>query len=204
MDKFIESFSQRSTSQKILITIGVTIFFLVLIGASYFLSSPNIASPKNPNFQNSLPTPTPIVEKVLPSSQWQTYTSGDFSFSYPPALTLFDGVPETKEKNDTCFDNGGPSSDPQYCTNSPTYPPPACRCFDTNQDPTNLATQIKQSGVTIFSIGYVSAEDSKFQNDLQNLMTNVASPGNFYPAPITNQITDILSSITDKVCPQGQ
>ncbi|MDO8657480.1 MAG: VWA domain-containing protein [Candidatus Levybacteria bacterium] len=109
---------------------------------------------------------------------------------------ISDGVPETGANNNAC--PGGQNSD--YCGPNPLNSQ-ACRCFDTNQDPTQPASEIKNAGIRIFSIGYISSEDDKFKEKLRTLMTNVASsPSDFYEAPITNQITEILKQITTKIC----
>ncbi|OGH37733.1 MAG: hypothetical protein A3B44_00500 [Candidatus Levybacteria bacterium RIFCSPLOWO2_01_FULL_38_21] len=113
-------------------------------------------------------------------------------------IFISDGVPETLATNIALCPGGNP--DPTYCTYSPTTPG-ACRCFDTNQDPTQVADEIKKSGVRIFTIGFIHDEDLKFQNDLTELMKRVASsPNDFYQAPINNQLTDILQQISVKIC----
>lgn len=112
-------------------------------------------------------------------------------------IFISDGIPETESANQAC--SGGING--PLCEQAPGGPPGLCRCFDHNQDPTSIATTIKQLGVHIYTIGYVSTEDQKFQTSLTKLMQQVATtPSDFYPAPITNQITDILKNIVTKFC----
>jgi hypothetical protein len=118
------------------------------------------------------------------------YPTRDFSMVF-----ISDGIPETLANNRLC--PGGSNS--RYCTPDPRG---GCRCFDVNQDPYLIADQIKQSGVRIFSIGYIHEEtEQKFKDDLTNLMRRVASSEeDFYFAPIDNQLTGILSQITKEIC----
>lgn len=115
---------------------------------------------------------------------------------------ISDGIPETGVKNEACTAAGGPASDPTYCGANPRAPAPACRCFDTNQDPTDIAAEIKNSGVRIFTIRYIDKlDDVKFQNILATLMTNVASsPGDAYIAPFENDLIKIFEQISTKLC----
>lgn len=117
-------------------------------------------------------------------------------------IFISDGIPESQEGLDRLCPGGNlTSGDPRYCGPHPDNPS-KCRCFDPNQDPTQVATEIKASGVRIFTIGYIhDISDVKFQNDLTTLMTNVASkPDDFYFAPIDNQLTEILGGIKTKIC----
>lgn len=142
-----------------------------------------------------------------------TYTRDAFSFVKPrldaakskfsnykfSLIFISDGVPETLARNNAqgaC--QGTTPEDLRYCGLKSDG---NCRCFDTSQDPTLIANEIKNSGVRIFSIGYINDEDLKFKDDLTTLMKNVASsPNDFYEAPIDNQLTDILSQISQKLC----
>ncbi|MBI2031950.1 MAG: VWA domain-containing protein [Candidatus Levybacteria bacterium] len=143
-----------------------------------------------------------------------TYSKDAFSFTKPlldsarakfpdhkfSLIFISDGVPETWEGTRRLCPDGPATADQRYCGPKPDNPT-QCRCFDTNQDPTSVANEIKLSGVRIFTIGYIHDEDLKFQDDLRTLMTNTASsPTDFYEAPIDNQLTDILSQISQKLC----
>ncbi|MCL5970540.1 MAG: VWA domain-containing protein [Patescibacteria group bacterium] len=143
-------------------------------------------------------------------------------------IFISDGVPETLARNTEGEDNKEctPSgTDSEFCTASrfqrsgdPRYAN-ACRCFDTAQDPTSVAAEIKQltnkkgDPVKIYSIGYVSSEDDHFKEKLKTLMQNVASSddnppcpqddpnGDFCNAPIGEKIKDILvGKIIKKIC----
>lgn len=114
---------------------------------------------------------------------------------------ISDGIPESDQALNKYCPDGLSTADKRYCTEKKGYSG-QCRCFAPDQDPTDIASQIKQSGVHIFTIGYVHDEDTFFQDDLTTLMKNVATDPNndFYFAPIDNQLTDILQKISTKIC----
>jgi hypothetical protein len=95
-------------------------------------------------------------------------------------IFISDGVPQTRATDGTCgYD----------------------RCFAHIQDPTSVATEIKAMGVRIFTLAYLDDSDARLNNELRNMMTNVASsPDDFYVAPVSNQIDQILAQIGQKVC----
>lgn len=143
-------------------------------------------------------------------------------------IFISDGVPETGIRNTNGEDNKEctPSgTDSEFCTASPLQKrgdprfANACRCFDTAQDSTSVANEIKQlknkngDPVKIYSIGYVSSEDRHFKDKLGTLMKNVASfddnppcpqddpDGDFCDAPIGEKIKDILvGKIIKRIC----
>ncbi len=135
------------------------------------------------------------------SASGPTYTKDAFVFTkqkmdaginkfpnYKFALIFVsDGVPETIQSDQACV--------PAYCRSG------TCECFAPEQDPTSIANQIKQEGIRIFTIAYVDKADANLAAKLQTLMQNVASsPDDFYTAPDSNQITTILSQISQKLC----
>lgn len=125
----------------------------------------------------------------------------DYKFNL---VFISDGIPESVTGLNRLCPTGNladPSTDQRYCGPWPDNPS-QCRCFDPEQDPTQVAAQIKASGIKIFTIGYIhDINDAKFQNDLTNLMTNVAStPDDFYRVPTNNEIAGILQQIITKVC----
>jgi hypothetical protein len=107
---------------------------------------------------------------------------------------ISDGVPQTDATHKALC----PATPlPEVCSISGL----SCRCFAESQDPTGVASEIKASGVRIFTIAYIDDSDAKFNNLLQNLMKNVASsPEDYYLAPVSNQIDGILAQIGQKVC----
>ena len=113
---------------------------------------------------------------------------------------ISDGIPETLKQNTDCPSDT--SCRNQYCAQKTDFLGNIrWRCFDPNQDPTPIAAEIKASGVRIFTIGYVDDTEAKFNTELTALMKRVATaPEDFYPAPITGQLTTILQSITTKIC----
>ena len=132
-----------------------------------------------------------------------TYSKNAFEFVRPKlqaAVSAFpnykinlvfvsDGVPETIESDNACL--------PGFCRAN------ICNCFAPEQDPTGVASQIKSDGIRIFTIAYVDQQDALLNDKLQNLMKNVASsPADYYMAPTSSQITEILKQITAKICKQ--
>jgi hypothetical protein len=117
-------------------------------------------------------------------------------------VMISDGIPETGQNNLLKSQNSNvcPFVNTPLCEQNPQGP--GCRCFDNSQDPTSVATQIKNMGVRIFTIIYVAEEDQKFRQPLTDLMKNVASsPNDFYEAPVeSSQFTSILQQITTKFC----
>ncbi len=122
-----------------------------------------------------------------------TYTKDAFSFTkqeldsaipkYPnykfALIFVSDGVPETAQDD---------------AANPP-------RAFATDQDPTEIATQIKQEGIRIFTVAYIGETDISLNNQLHTMMQNVASsPSDAYTAPSSSQISSILSQISTKLC----
>lgn len=93
MDRLIERFEEMTSSQKMIVTAGMTLLVLLFIGALYILTAPKIENPKAPNsFQDSVATPTPVVLKMQPVKPWPVYTGSAFELSYPPDATVTSGV----------------------------------------------------------------------------------------------------------------
>lgn len=125
----------------------------------------------------------------------------DYKFNL---VFISDGIPESQSGLDRLCPGGLlVNGDPRYCGPYPPNPS-QCRCFDPDQDPTQVAAQIKASDpdIKIFTIGYIhDINDASFQIKLRDLMKNVAStPDDFYEVPSTNDITGILQQIITKVC----
>lgn len=130
--------------------------------------------------------------------------SGKYSDYKFNLVFISDGIPESQSGLDRLCPTGNladPTTDQRYCGPYPSNPS-QCRCFDPEQDPTQVAAQIKASGIRIFTIGYIhDINDAKFQILLRDLMTNVASsPDDFYKVPNNNDIAGILQQIVTKVC----
>lgn len=98
------------------------------------------------------------------------------------------------------FSDGIPESSNPTCT--PTGDPP--RCFETTQDPTippDIAAEIKNSGVRIFSIALLDESDQRFNAELTQLMRNVASsPNDFYFTLDESRLTEIYQQIGTTIC----
>ena len=112
-------------------------------------------------------------------------------------LFISDGIPETGATNQAC--QGGVNG-----PNCGTAPSGTCRCFASEQDPTAIAAQIKQTGVKIFTITYTDTSDAKFDTKLKAMMSNVASsPSDAYVAPASNQVATVLKQIQTKICQES-
>ncbi len=122
----------------------------------------------------------------------------DYKFSL---VFISDGIPESRQQNNLC--PGGQHG--EYCMVHPLAPS-ACRCYDTNQDPLDIANRIKNNGTEIFTIAFTDDHaDADLDAKLQNLMRNIASEpstGHYFHAPVTNQLTNIISLITNRICNQ--
>ncbi len=127
----------------------------------------------------------------------------DYEFSL---VFISDGIPESRQANNFCDgDHDGDHGDQtgEYCMPHPLAPN-ACRCFDTNQDPSDIATRIKSNGTRIFTIAFTDDHaDADLDDKLQNLMRSIASsPNDYFHAPLNNQLTNIISLIANRVCNQ--
>src|SRR6185437_10497344 len=98
---------------------------------------------------------------------------------------------------DYSFKIGAPQECRQNCKLA-TIPGQHARCFATDQDPTvppNLADEIKNEGVRVFSIAILDQQDDRFNTQLKQLLQNVASPDSFYVSPTGQDLTDIMNKI---------
>lgn len=124
-----------------------------------------------------------------------TYTRTAFNFSNSKIIQAIPQYPNHKF-NLIFISDGVPET-----ASCPRVRQPGC---ETGEDPTtspNIADQIKSNGVRIFSIAYLDNNDIRWNNQLQTLMKNVASSSSdYYIAPQSNQISDILKQITTKLC----
>lgn len=144
------------------------------------------------------------IVPLLNDKKFQMYTPNIIFFS--------DGIPETSAANTACVSR-------RLCTDkiiSPTFPG-ECRCFDTNQDPTNkghtdgdgdIVEQIKKlknkdgKNINIFSVLLFNrASDAFFEAEEEALMQRIASaPENFYKTPRADDLQKIFNQIITQVC----
>ena len=111
-------------------------------------------------------------------------------------IFISDGIPETQASNASCPGGAGGG----LCTADP-QDPRRCRCFAVEQDPTEIANQVKAKGIRIFTISYIDTMDAELNDKLQTLMQNTASsPQDYYTAPDETKIGEILSQISVKLC----
>lgn len=86
MDRFLESFQERPTPQKILITVGVTALFLLVLAILYLITTPP-RSNTNQTQNTQIPQVTPISIKTtntFPSNKWKTENNPSYKIDYPP------------------------------------------------------------------------------------------------------------------------
>ena len=97
MDKFIESFSKKTSAQKIIITILITGGLLFVMGVTYFLTTPPVKKPDNlQNVNQTSPTQVPVSagnESTTPA--WPFYKGDGYQISYPPDLIAKPGIIST-------------------------------------------------------------------------------------------------------------
>lgn len=81
-------------------------------------------------------------------------------------------------------------------------------CSTDSQNPIinpDISQQIKDKGITIFTIAYLDIIDAGFNDSLEAIMKHIASKdtnGNafYFKAPINNQLDGILAQISTKIC----
>lgn len=148
----------------------------------------------------------------------------DYQFTL---VFISDGIPETRLGNNTCgggscgggncsgnlvggecrngLMSGGTctgGTSPEFCMEHPILAD-TCRCYDSNQDPSAIASLLKAapSNVRIFTIAFTDdLADAHLNNKLQSLMRSIASPGSYYLAPIESELTDIIDQIANRIC----
>lgn len=83
----------------------------------------------------------------------------------------------------------------------------ASRNFSIAEDPTeppNIATEIQDMGVRIFSIAILDEADQCFSSALQELMQDVASPNSYYATYNPDDLSGIYSQIVFETCKAAQ
>ncbi len=102
MEKFIESFEEKSTTHKIIITLLVALGLLVLTGGLYILTTPSskktdqetlVASPSQ-NPPSSSPPSAAAQNPISPSpnTNWSAYQGDGYQINYPPDVSIQPGV----------------------------------------------------------------------------------------------------------------
>lgn len=106
---------------------------------------------------------------------------------------MSDGIPEAgSELEKTCI--------------APACSPDGRRCFEAPQDPTNttvgpdIAQQIKDAGIKIYSVALYDARDTCFQDDLRAMMQRVASPNSYFETPNPGDLERIYDEISTQIC----
>jgi len=138
----------------------------------------------------------------LSADGW-TETRSAFAFTLTRVTEAKEKFPE-KEHVLVFISDGIPETDIKTCT------APACstegRCFETTEDPTNtafgpdIAQQIKDAGIRIFSIALYDSSDTCFQDDLRAMMQKIASPDSYFETPNSGDLERIYSEISTRIC----
>lgn len=131
-----------------------------------------------------------------------TETRSAFTFTLDKTTEARDKFPD-KEHVLVFLSDGIPETNIRTCSF------PACssrRCFETTEDPTNtsfgpnIAQQIKDAGIRIFSIALYDSSDTCFQDDLRSMMQRIASPDSYYETPNSQDLESIYREISTKIC----
>lgn len=172
----------------------------------YTFASPNVGEPKerihfgkfNKNaFDAAVNNLQPYV-----SPQGATYMRDGFQFVSQKLsqakddnpgkrfslIFISDGVPELIECIESHMPNGVCQPD---------------RNYDYTQDPTldpNIASQIKNSGVTIYSIAIFDPTDLIVTPKLKEIMQNIATPGNYFESANGDDLTAKYQQIESTIC----
>lgn len=86
MDRFLDSFQERPTPQKVLIIVGATAIFLLLLVILYFVTTPPRTN-TNQAQNSQVPQVTPIPIKTTntsPPNSWETEKNPSYKIDYPP------------------------------------------------------------------------------------------------------------------------
>ncbi len=126
-------------------------------------------------------------------------------------IFISDGIPESQAYTEKCL------LPPNYLNINTNIPECVAnchydssltqnRCFDPTQDPTNIAQTIKSEGIKIYAIAYPDS-NGWFVTKQAGMMSAVASSDSsapngidYWQAPSSNDITSIMSTISDKIC----
>lgn len=85
MDRFLDSFQERPTPQKILIIVGVTALFLLVLAILYFITTPprsNISQTQNTQIPQVTPIPIKITNSSPVKEELNLHTGTGYTVSY--------------------------------------------------------------------------------------------------------------------------
>lgn len=145
------------------------------------------------------------------SARGGTRTRNAFSFALDKVLAAKSSFPD-KEHVVIFLSDGIPEAATalsQTCT-APACSPNGRRCFETTEDPTNtsigqdLAQQIKDADIRVFSIALYEAQDACFQDDLKALMQRIASPDSYFETPNPADLENIYKEISTQICKKAE
>ena len=141
------------------------------------------------------------------SARGGTRTRNAFNFALSKILDAKQRFPE-KEHVVVFMSDGIPeaASTIEKTCSAPACSPDGKRCFEVPQDPTNtsvgpdIAQQIKDAGIKIYSVALYDATDTCFQNDLRAMMQRIASPDGYFETPNPGDLERIYDEISTRIC----
>lgn len=194
-----------------------------IVGIQTFAGSAQEVVPIAPFSSNRSIYEQAIINMVPDAIGLGTYTRDGFTLArsklraaqqqYPDKqfklIFLSDGVPETRDFNDTCLENYRQNGNltgvcAQNCQTVQTGGALSqLKCFAIQQSPNtdpSVATAIKNSGVEIYSIALLDELDTRYNTQLEDLMRTAASPGKFYKTLNPEDLETIYNQIGTQVC----
>ena len=93
MDRFLSSFSDKSSAQKTLIVIGGSIVLLLFLAVSYFLTTPTQNNGQSLPGQNVAPSSVPLqtAKRTSFGGKSVSYASSYYSITYPDSFSYEEG-----------------------------------------------------------------------------------------------------------------
>lgn len=134
--------------------------------------------------------------------QSATYTRRAFEYIKPRLLAAQQTYPD-HEFALIFFSDGIPESFERVCEPYRCTPQSSERCFDSTQDPTvptDIAQEIKDAGIRIYSITLLDTTDYCYNNELANMMKKIASPDSYRETSNQEDLTKIYNEITFSFC----
>lgn len=198
LKKALNLFTSKMTDESLVGLATYSVVFREVVGIQPYLNVKNTIGNEINKLQWHTATYTRrAFEEMVPILQNAVNRYPDKNFTL---IFASDGIPESQETLDRCSSNPNSTECQTNCKDPGTT---SMRCFATDQDPTispNIAQQIKDMGVTIYSIAILDNQDSRFNTQLTNLLRSVASPDSFYVAPTSDELSSIYDQIGFEMC----
>lgn len=169
-----------------------------VIGMYYFSGSPSEIVPFS-RYKDVKGAVANAITRFSPNGP--TYTRSAFQLISSKIIPALSAFPDNSFAL-ILLSDGIPETNPRICA-APACSPDGKRCFETTEDPTNapnLIEPIKNAGIRVFSIALYDQQDTCFQDDLKNMMRNIASPDSYYETPNAADLQKIYKEIAQKIC----